>query len=841
VAFSNLLSVRIGQSRAKPSDISPLSARGIKVGTVFLSVILLLSISVAFSPGASAQTSPTITLNSDEFVPGQTVEVSGVGFSADTSYDIYVIRPDGWILKNDGGYGFDVFVSDENGSFVYQYPLVSVAGQYLVRVFDSSDIYREVKLATTTFINDAPVLSTDKVDYDPEDTVMVTGSNFEPGSYDIIITRPDGSIITGDGTFTAGFDTVTTDDGSFVYNYILNGIKGSYYVNAYDSSDTEHTYPLAKVGFYDNSETNVATIVSSNSGWDNETGAINGAGNCAVGDNPNDEIILSGFGFGIPTGATIDSIEVRADSGRSQNNKSLEYTIIKGVVDGDTNVLDPTGTDCTTSVPETVSAGNVLWGHTWTAEEINDELSVRIDFGTGSGEAYLDILEIEVTYTPVVGDDTPPEFDPISDVTLEGNTTDGFLDTAYTLPTATDAVDDNVDVVCSPLPDAFYPLGDTTVECTATDESGNSSEAAFMVTVEDTTPPEFDPISDLIVIINPDGTVDYSLPTATDTVDPAPIVECIPPPGSILPIGETTINCTATDDSGNQSTTSFTILALEKSIVTSSSLEINGFEQFRLIYTNDPMNIGTFQVTASNPGQTYYNVFATGEPGDAVTLEITTPRPYITKGSNPIHAYSTVDTLSGFYEPSGEVPFVITNTSDLTQTPSGAYGISLENYGNGFVTIMIEGEIPDTGLYYLNIHLDYGFKKFSGFINADGDAVSDDERIDDNTGYDFAVSCDVEGTITNGIDTVTNDNDFKKFRGIVVLATEGGIPIEGEVILLKGTDDVASAQINSDGLAFIDYHHKGKAAEYEVVLDGDSVFVNLSGKMPYAYVEFVIP
>jgi len=365
-----------------------------------------------------------------------------------------------------------------------------------------------------------------------------------------------------------------------------------------------------------------------------------------------------------------------------------------------------------------------------------------------------------------------------------------------------------------------------------------------MVTVEDTTPPEFDPISDLIVIINPDGTVDYSLPTATDTVDPAPIVECIPPPGSILPIGETTINCTATDDSGNQSTTSFTILALEKSIVTSSSLEINGFEQFRLIYTNDPMNIGTFQVTASNPGQTYYNVFATGEPGDAVTLEITTPRPYITKGSNPIHAYSTVDTSSGFYEPSGEVPFVITNPDDLTQTPSGAYGISLDDYTNGFVTIMIEGEIPDTGLYYLNIHLDYGDKKTKGYINADGNAVSDDQTIFNGTEYEFGVECVVDISDTSDSDIVTNNNDFKKFRGIVVLVVDDSDdPLVGEnVILVDSTGNpVGSAVTDSNGLAFIEYKHKGKAADYEVEWNLFSTTVNLSGKMPYAYVEFELP
>ena len=297
------------------------------------------------------------------------------------------------------------------------------------------------------------------------------------------------------------------------------------------------------------------------------------------------------------------------------------------------------------------------------------------------------------------------------------------------------------------------------------------------------------------------------------------------------------------ENENNTADTDTTILP--KSIVTSSSLEVEGFEEFRLIYTNDPEDIGTFKVTASNPGQTYYNIFAVGEEGDKVTLEITIPRPYITKGANPIHAYSDVDTITGFYEPSDEVPFEILNPEDLTETPSGAYGISLDDYPNGFVTIIVEGEIPETGLFYLNIHLDYGLKKTLGYINADGDAVSADERIDDDTDYDFTVSCNVEGTITDGDDMVTNDNDFRKFRGIVVLVVDNvdtGIP--GQNIFLKeGTDELGSGMTDANGLVFIEFKHKGKAASYDVVWENapETTPIQLSGKMPYAFVEFMSP
>jgi hypothetical protein len=47
--------------------------------------------------------------------------------------------------------------------------------------------------------------------------------------------------------------------------------------------------------------------------------------------------------------------------------------------------------------------------------------------------------------------------------------------------------------------------------------------------------------------------------TATDGTDPSPTVICTPSSGSLLPVGTTTVNCAATDASGNQSHCSFTV------------------------------------------------------------------------------------------------------------------------------------------------------------------------------------------------------------------------------------------------------------------------------------------
>ncbi len=52
--------------------------------------------------------------------------------------------------------------------------------------------------------------------------------------------------------------------------------------------------------------------------------------------------------------------------------------------------------------------------------------------------------------------------------------------------------------------------------------------------------------------------VSYSV-SATDNLDPQPVVTCAPPSGSLFAVGATTVSCTATDESGNSSSGSFTV------------------------------------------------------------------------------------------------------------------------------------------------------------------------------------------------------------------------------------------------------------------------------------------
>jgi HYR domain len=77
--------------------------------------------------------------------------------------------------------------------------------------------------------------------------------------------------------------------------------------------------------------------------------------------------------------------------------------------------------------------------------------------------------------------------------------------------------------------------------------------------VRDTSPPALQlPGSLSAVATSAQGAPVTYAATGTDTVDPAPLISCTPPSGSVFGLGATAVNCTATDGSGNQTHGGFT-------------------------------------------------------------------------------------------------------------------------------------------------------------------------------------------------------------------------------------------------------------------------------------------
>ncbi|MBI1851373.1 MAG: HYR domain-containing protein [Planctomycetes bacterium] len=126
--------------------------------------------------------------------------------------------------------------------------------------------------------------------------------------------------------------------------------------------------------------------------------------------------------------------------------------------------------------------------------------------------------------------------------------------------TASDLCDVAPAIACVPASGSVFPLGTTSVSCTATDVSGNASGCSFDVTIVDTTAPAIQCPTDVTANCQQSGGAIITFDaTATDACDSAPVVECVPGSGTLFPIGLTQVDCTATDGSGNSSSCSFNV------------------------------------------------------------------------------------------------------------------------------------------------------------------------------------------------------------------------------------------------------------------------------------------
>jgi hypothetical protein len=217
---------------------------------------------------------------------------------------------------------------------------------------------------------------------------------------------------------------------------------------------------------------------------------------------------------------------------------------------------------------DTVSSWLVHWGdgtsdtytsatpnptHTYTSG-LSD--TVTVDLTNEDGE-FDDAGEL----TTLVPDITPPVIHMTGPYVVEATSPDGAA-VNYTLPTATDDRDGTDPVSCTSTGDDFpgkvYPVGTTLLDCSAVDAAGNWDENEFLsITVEDTTPPVVTvPDGQTIEATGPDGaTPTYDGVSAEDIVDGSVDASCTP---ATVPIGATTVTCTATDAHDNEGEADFT-------------------------------------------------------------------------------------------------------------------------------------------------------------------------------------------------------------------------------------------------------------------------------------------
>ena len=171
------------------------------------------------------------------------------------------------------------------------------------------------------------------------------------------------------------------------------------------------------------------------------------------------------------------------------------------------------------------------------------------------------------TVTPVfLG--TPPDISCPADISVgtdPGVSTASVSFSVTATGTPTPTVDCKIGATSITSPHTF-PLGETTVMCTATNGVAPDDSCSFKVTVTDDEDPVIDCPDNIVVSLplNSSATtqvVNFTV-TATDNADPTPTINTNFPSGYAFPVGTTTVTATATDDAGNQSTCQFNVTVL---------------------------------------------------------------------------------------------------------------------------------------------------------------------------------------------------------------------------------------------------------------------------------------
>jgi hypothetical protein len=270
--------------------------------------------------------------------------------------------------------------------------------------------------------------------------------------------------------------------------------------------------------------------------------------------------------------------------------------------------------------------------------------------------------------------------------------------------------------------------------------------------------------------------------------------------------------------------------------------------QFRNLLSLDPQNLPNYKVTATNPGQYYYNMSVSGTPGETVEVTLQIPWPFVTQGARPVHVY---DGVSLYINELGQTCYM-PNYDGETQAIDNL--IELSDFGvapgdSGYpggepttVEVTLPVTIPENGFAYVNQHMDYGLKDRDTDFDGDGiadpqgyvkdandDALKPDQPVDapivlipELVNHEF---CTFLGMEELGCDSVQNDNEFKTNPGTAGMVlewlqnSEGEVyeeALEGATVQLIDEDGtiVGEDLSDQDGWYQIVYKHKGKPSNY---------------------------
>ena len=247
----------------------------------------------------------------------------------------------------------------------------------------------------------------------------------------------------------------------------------------------------------------------------------------------------------------------------------------------------------------------------------------------------------DTQFTIPIPDTVPPVIAPIPDQTIEASSSAGAA--ATFTATATDDTDGTDPVTCNPASGSTFVIGSTVITCNSQDNSGNkATPAAFIITVQDTTPPMLALPSGITQeTTSPSGNVVTYSASANDLVDGSVVPQCTPSSGSTFAVGTTIVNCSATDAHGNKATGSFNVK----------------------IQDTTPPSITTSDITKE----------AIGPIGDAVTFTVSATD--IVDGTDPV----TCNPASGSVFAIGATTVTCTSTNKAGNTGTSTFNVIIQD------------------------------------------------------------------------------------------------------------------------------------------------------------------
>jgi uncharacterized protein len=173
------------------------------------------------------------------------------------------------------------------------------------------------------------------------------------------------------------------------------------------------------------------------------------------------------------------------------------------VVNASPDLVDPDFTDLVTTLPRAQQYSYVFDGNAQVLDHVvvNPSLLAQLSrFAIARNDAdFPEVFRNDPNRPERISDHdmpvayftlpepTPPVLHLPANITAEATSAGGAV-VSYSA-TATDARDTNVVVTCAPESGSLFPLGATTVNCSATNSRNKTAEGSFSITVVDTTPP----------------------------------------------------------------------------------------------------------------------------------------------------------------------------------------------------------------------------------------------------------------------------------------------------------------------------------------------------------------